>query len=55
MNEKDWLLDWLLQRNPDVDVHAGQNLLYNGLIDSFGFIELIEAIEKNFGVVGAGI
>ena len=39
-----------LQLHPDVDLDDGDNLLRLGLIDSLGFVELVEEVQHRFGV-----
>ena len=50
MIEREWLIDWVQDRSQNVEVTADINLLYSNTIDSFGFIELIEEIERVFNV-----
>jgi len=39
-----------LYLHPDVDLDDGDNLLRLGLIDSLGFVELVEEVQQRFGV-----
>jgi acyl carrier protein len=39
-----------LYLHPDVDLDDGDNLLRLGLIDSLGFVELVEEVQHRFGV-----
>lgn len=49
-----WLLDWFKRRSPVPGEDAEQQIRLNyydeGLIDSFGVIELINEIEEHFGI-----
>ena len=40
-----------LYLHPDVDLDDGDNLLRLGVIDSLGFVELVEEVQARFGVV----
>ncbi|MEQ8822823.1 MAG: phosphopantetheine-binding protein [Filomicrobium sp.] len=48
--EEDWLLAWFSERADDITLHAEDNYFDKGVIDSFGAIELIEAIETHFTI-----
>jgi acyl carrier protein len=47
---KHWLVQWLQKRNPGLKINGSSRLYDDGLIDSFGIIELLEETEKNFSV-----
>ena len=46
----DWILNWFAERNPDKISTISLNVEYykDGLVDSFGIIELISDIENHF-------
>ena len=45
-----WLINWFLQKEPDVSLGASDDYFEQGVIDSFGVIELIEDIEDEFQI-----
>ena len=46
-----WLKTWLAQReNAPSSIEEDKNYFEQGLVDSFGFLEMIFAIEKKFGI-----
>ncbi len=47
---KRWLVRWLQKRNPGLAIKADSRLYDDGLIDSFGIIELVEETEKHFSI-----
>lgn len=49
MNDyKTWLADWFNLHTPQVHLSQDENFFSVGAIDSFGVIELIEALEQTF-------
>ena len=50
MTEKDWLIRWVFERDSGLKINGDINLLYSGAVDSFVFIELVQAIEENFNI-----
>ena len=50
MTEKDWLIRWVFERDSSLKINGNINLLYSGAVDSFGFMELVQAIEENFNI-----
>jgi acyl carrier protein len=46
----DWLMSWFRERVPGLELGVNENYIDKGVIDSFGIIELIEAIETKFAV-----
>ena len=48
--EKNWLIRWVFERDSGIQINGNFNLLYSGAVDSFGFIELVQAIEENFNI-----
>jgi len=52
MNQQitEWLFDWFKSRVPDLDLKTDENYIDKGVIDSFGIIELVEAIETQFSI-----
>ena len=49
---EDWVVGWFRQRNPDLGANyqVTEDFYRQGLVDSFGIIELIEEIETNFNM-----
>ena len=47
---EDWLVVWFKKRNPSVIIDMQNDYYCNGLVDSFGIIELIGDVEKKFGI-----
>ena len=45
-----WLRDWFAERGADEPLNPNDNYFENGLIDSFGAIELIEEVETHFSI-----
>ena len=43
-----WITDWFINRNPDIDVNVKEDFYHYGKIDSLGFFELINDLEKNY-------
>ena len=50
MNAARWIKDWFRDRNPDAVPGEADHFLDGGVIDSFGMIELIEGIERQFSI-----
>ena len=46
----DWLMAWFENRVPGVELAPDENYVVKGVIDSFGIVELIEAIESQFAI-----
>ena len=46
----DWIVGWFAKRNPgmEIDIHA--DYYEKRFIDSFGIIELIDALEDQFSI-----
>ena len=42
--------DNFLYLQPDVELSDGDDLLKRGIVDSLGFVELVEEVESRFGV-----
>lgn len=42
--------DSFLYMHPDVDLADNEDLLTRGLIDSLGFVELVEEVQARYGV-----
>lgn len=42
--------DNFLYLQPDVELADGDDLLKRGIVDSLGFVELVEEVESRFGV-----
>lgn len=49
-NYEAWLAEWFLAQAPDSSLASQDNFFDVGVIDSFGVIELIEAMEDAFDV-----
>lgn len=49
-NIEEWLFEWFRDRVPSLDLKADENYIDKGVIDSFGIIELVEAIETHFEI-----
>ena len=45
-----WLFNWFESRVPRFELKADENYIDKGVIDSFGIIELVEAIEIQFAI-----
>lgn len=45
-----WLVSWFSGRNPGQVIDPGEEYYRQGLVDSFGIIELIGAIESNYSI-----
>ena len=50
----EWIVSWLAEHasvsKDDVKKHLSENYFDLGYIDSFGFIELLDSIESEYGV-----
>lgn len=42
--------DNFLYLDPDADLADGEDLLAAGIVDSLGFVELVEEVESRYGV-----
>ena len=53
MSVLEWIEAWLQARRPDADIAltAETDLYKTGLLDSLGIIELVEAIEDQYGIL----
>lgn len=47
----DWLMQWFEERVPSLELAPNENYIDKGVIDSFGIIELIEAVETKYGIM----
>ena len=47
--------DNFLYMSPDVELGDGDDMLAAGIIDSLGFVELVEEVESRYGVPVADI
>jgi acyl carrier protein len=45
-----YVQDNFLYMRPDLDLKDGDNLLEVGVIDSLGFVELVDEVQTRFGV-----
>ncbi len=45
-----WILDWFRRRNPGITIDVEQDYHQQGLVDSFGIIELIYELEEHFAI-----
>ena len=45
-----WLFNWFESRVPRFALKADETYIDKGVIDSFGIIELVEAIETQFSI-----
>ena len=50
MSEEEWLIGWFKKRNEGVTISPDTNYIDDGLVDSFGIIELIEEIEGYYKI-----
>ena len=46
----EWLKKWFAEHAPDIALAGGDNFFDQEAIDSFGIIELIETVEREFGI-----
>ena len=50
----EWIVSWLADQagilKDDVEKHLSENYFDLGYIDSFGFIELLDSIESEYGI-----
>lgn len=50
----EWIVSWLADHagilKDDVEKHLSENYFDLGYIDSFGFIELLDSIESEYGI-----
>ena len=47
---KHWLVQWLQKRNPGLNISGGSKIYDEGLVDSFGIIELLQDTESHFSI-----
>ena len=47
---EDWLVVWFKKRNPSANIDTQNDYYCNGLLDSFGIIELIGDLEDEFDI-----
>ena len=45
-----WVRAWFVERNPATAIDDEANFYEAGYVDSFGIIELIDAIESHFAI-----
>jgi acyl carrier protein len=45
-----WVHTWFVERNPTSAIDDEANFYEAGYVDSFGIIELIDAIESHFAI-----
>ena len=45
-----YITDNFLYMSPDVELQDGDDLLGLGLVDSLGFVELVEEVQSRYGV-----
>jgi acyl carrier protein len=48
---RNFIEDNFLYLHPDLELGDGDNLLRLGVIDSLGFVELVEEVQSRFGLV----
>lgn len=48
---KQWIRAWFEQRNPGKPIDDDANFYASGYVDSFGIIELIDALESQFAIL----
>ncbi|MGD2117439.1 MAG: acyl carrier protein [Chromatiales bacterium] len=46
----DWIVNWFMHRNPGAQIDSAVDYYEKRLIDSFGIIELIDALEEKFAI-----
>lgn len=54
MKAKEWIINWFVE-NGNIEREVVENSMENnyieaGLIDSFGFIQLVSDVEEGFGI-----
>ena len=47
---RNFIEDNFLYMQPDVELGDGDHLLEKGVVDSLGFVEIVEEVESRFGV-----
>lgn len=47
---RNFIEDNFLYMQPDVELGDGDHLLEKGIVDSLGFVEIVEEVESRFGV-----
>lgn len=45
-----YIEDNFLYMNPDVEMDDGDDLQAKGIVDSLGFVELVEEVEARYGI-----
>jgi len=45
-----WIVNWFKRRNPGLAINVEMDFYQDGLVDSFGIIELIEEMESHFSI-----
>lgn len=45
-----WLVQWLQRRNPGLEITGKSKIYDEGLVDSFGILELLQDTEKHFSI-----
>jgi acyl carrier protein len=48
---REYIADNFLYMHPDLELQDGDDLLSLGLIDSLGFVELVEEVQARYGVL----
>lgn len=47
---QNWIMNWFKRRNTDRTINVETDFYKDGLVDSFGIIELIEELEDHFSI-----
>jgi acyl carrier protein len=47
---KHWLIQWLRRRNPGLEISESSKIYDDGLVDSFGILELLQDTEQHFSI-----
>ena len=47
---KRWLVLWLQKRNPGLEITGNSKIYDEGLVDSFGILELLQETEIHFSI-----
>jgi len=45
-----WLIQWLKRRNPGLEISGKSKIYDEGLVDSFGILELLQDTETHFSI-----
>jgi acyl carrier protein len=48
LSTSEWVLNWFRKRNPGLKITRDADLYESGLLDSLGFIELIDEVEEHY-------